>query len=405
MAYAGSVVLVQRDELLALLTPEAMTLLDDAPPVESAGDALALVTRLRAAGGSAEVVAAVVTQAKLRRRASVKFGPFAERMLFTDAGLQQATRLQVAAHHANRFRQAGAVSVADLGCGIGADSMAFASLGLEVTAFDVDEVTAAIAAHNLAPFPNAQVRHDRAEEVDLDAFDALWFDPARRTTSGGSTARHFDPADWSPSLDFVFAAGRERPTGIKLGPGIDHAYLPEDAETQWVSSNGDLVEATVWMHGTARAGIRRSALVIGRHGTAELTTGEDVRDTDVGALGPVLYEPDAAIIRARLIGDLARSLEASMISESIAWMTAEHFTPTPFASAFSVREVLPLHASSLKGELRKRGIGVLEIKKRGVDIDPAGFRRKLSLKGDASAVLILTRIGDKRVAILADRLS
>ena len=155
---------MQRDELLALLTPEAMTLLDDAPAVESSADALALVTKLRAAGGSPAVVAAVVTQSKLRRRAVAKFGPFAERMLFTDAGLQQATRLQVAAHHANRFRQAGAVSVADLGCGIGADAMAFASLGLEVTAYDLDEVTAAIAAHNLAPFPNAQVKHGRAEE-------------------------------------------------------------------------------------------------------------------------------------------------------------------------------------------------------------------------------------------------
>lgn len=179
---------MQRDELLALLTPEAMTLLDDAPAVESSADALALVTKLRAAGGSPAVVAAVVTQSKLRRRAVAKFGPFAERMLFTDAGLQQATRLQVAAHHANRFRQAGAVSVADLGCGIGADAMAFASLGLEVTAYDLDEVTAAIAAHNLAPFPNAQVKHGRAEEVDLGSFDALWFDPARRTTSG--EARH-----------------------------------------------------------------------------------------------------------------------------------------------------------------------------------------------------------------------
>lgn len=396
---------VQRDELLALLTPEAMRLLDDAPPVESSADALALVSKLRAAGGSPGLVAAVVTQAKLRRRASAKFGQFAERMLFTDAGLQQATRLQVAAHHANRFRQAGAVSVADLGCGIGADSMAFASLGLEVTAFDVDEVTAAIAAHNLAPFPNARVKHQRAEDVDLSSFDALWFDPARRTTKGGSTARHFDPADWTPPLDFVFASGRERPTGVKLAPGIDHSHLPDDAETQWVSSGGELVEATVWMHQTAREGIRRSARVIGSHGSAELTSGDEARDADLGPLGSVLYEPDSAIIRARLIGDLARSLRASMISETIAWMTADEFQETPFASAFGVREVLPLHASSLKSELRKRDIGVLEIKKRGVDIDPAEFRRKLSLKGSESAVLILTRLGDKRVAILADRLS
>ena len=49
------------------------------------------------------------------------------------------------------------------------------------------------------------------------------------------------------------------------------------------------------------------------------------------------------------------------------------------------------------------GIGRLEIKKRGVDIDPAAFRTALKLRGDGSATLILTRLGSKRLAILADR--
>ena len=42
--------------------------------------------------------------------------------------------------------------VADLGCGIGGDALGFAALGLRVHAVDADEVTAAIAAYNLAPF-------------------------------------------------------------------------------------------------------------------------------------------------------------------------------------------------------------------------------------------------------------
>ncbi len=53
--------------------------------------------------------------------------------------------------------------------------------------------------------------------------------------------------------------------------------------------------------------------------------------------------------------------------------------------------------------LRERGIGRLEIKKRGVDIDPATFRTALKLRGEGSATLLMTRIGSKRLAILADR--
>ena len=37
-------------------------------------------------------------------------------------------------------------------------------------------------------------------------------------------------------------------------------------------------------------------------------------------------------------------------------------------------ERFPLDVKTLKRELAARGIGTLEIKKRGVDIDPAQFR-------------------------------
>jgi hypothetical protein len=53
--------------------------------------------------------------------------------------------------------------------------------------------------------------------------------------------------------------------------------------------------------------------------------------------------------------------------------------------------------------LKANDIGTIEIKKRGMDIDPAAFRKKLSLKGSQAATLILTRVGDRRMAILADR--
>ena len=51
------------------------------------------------------------------------------------------------------------------------------------------------------------------------------------------------------------------------------------------------------------------------------------------------------------------------------------------------------------------GVGRLTIKKRGVDVDPAALRTALKLRGDGSATLFVTRIGSKRTAILADRLS
>ena len=381
-----------------LFTTDALSLLDSLPAWDSTADVVKTVASLRKAGHAPGTVAAVLSQARLRARAAEKFGPFAARMLFTEDGLEQATRLRVAAMHAGRFRDAGLNRVADLGSGIGADALALAAIDLEVTAVERDEVTAAIAAYNLAPWTTATVVHADATTFDLTGHDAVYLDPARR--AGGR--RLSNPADWSPSLDFAFSLGL--PTGVKLGPGVDRDLIPADAEAQWVSVDHDVVELGVWTGALARDGIRRSALVIGAHGTAELTATADSEDAPTGTLGEFLYEPDGSVIRARLIGDLARSLDARMLHPQIAYLTSDSAQATPFASCFRVATTLALDEKAIKRELKTRDIGTLEIKKRGVDIDPAAYRTALNPQGAASGTLILTRIAGRRKALLVERL-
>src|SRR5690554_5004239 len=94
------------DSLAPVLTPQGWELVNSLPPYEEEG-AFALNIALREAGHPPERVAAALTQSRLRAAARKKFGEFAGRMLFTHAGLQQSTRLSVAARHARRFREAG----------------------------------------------------------------------------------------------------------------------------------------------------------------------------------------------------------------------------------------------------------------------------------------------------------
>jgi len=390
-------------ELTALLTPEGLRLLDAQPPIESTADVARTVSQLRAAGHSPDLVSAVVTQARLRVRARAKFGEFAERMLFTRAGLEQATRLSIAARHAQRFREAGYETVADLGCGIGGDAMGLAGLGLRVEAVDADEVTAAIAAYNLAPFADTvSVRHGRAEASDLSSVDAVWLDPARRT-AGHTETKRTRPEDWSPPLDWAFDLAARMPAGIKLGPGLDRDMIPDDVEAQWVSVDGSTVELVLWSGALARENVRRAALVVRGDSAHELTAPADAPDEPVRPLGEYVHEPAGAVIRARLIGQVARTLEAGMLDARIAYLTSDAALTSPFVSTFRVRERLPAEKRALAKALRERGIGRLEIKKRGVDADPAALRTALKLRGDDEATLFLTRIGAKRVAILADR--
>ena len=399
---------MELSELQALLTPEGLRLLDAMAPVESSDDVARAVTRLRRDGHSPDLVSAVVGQARLRTRARTKFGDLAERMLFTRAGLEQATRLPIAARHAARFRDAGFARVADLGCGIGGDALGLAGLGVRVTAVEADEVTAGIAAYNLAPFGgDVEVRLGTAEDADLSGVDAVWLDPARRTAGHSETTRT-RPEDWSPSLDWVFDLASRMPAGVKLGPGLDRDLIPDDVEAQWVSADGSTVELVLWSGALAREGVRRAALVIRGDGAGgerahELTAETDAADEPPRELGAFLHEPDGAVIRARLIGDVARTLEAGMLDERIAYLTSDAALTSPFVSTFRVREVLSADEKALAKALRQRDIGRLEIKKRGVDVDPAALRTRLKLRGSASATLLLTRIGNRRTAILADR--
>ncbi len=391
-------------ELNALLTRDGLALLDELGTTESTSEVAAAVSRLRAAGHSPDLVSAVVGQAHLRAKARAKFGEFAGRMLFTRAGLEQATRLSVAGLHAVRMRQAGITEVSDLGCGIGGDSLAFAGAGLRVHAVDADEVTAALAAYNLAPFgESADVRHTTAHDAGTGPdTSAVWLDPARRT-AGHSETRRVTASDYSPSLDWCFGVARRHPTGIKLAPGLDRDLIPDDVEAQWVSVDGSVVELVLWSGALTRPGVRRAALVVRGGSTHELSAEADAEDAPVRDLGAFVHEPDGAVIRARLIGDAARMLDAGMLDERIAYLTGDAALTSPFVQSFRVRETMPAHVKTINATLRRNDIGRLEIKKRGMDVDPASFRRKLTLRGSGEATLILTRAGSGRIAILADR--
>lgn len=399
---------MERQDFISLLSPEGQALLAQVGPLEAKADVVKLVSGLRAQGHHAGLVAAVLTQAKLRRRATAKFGPFSERMIFTEAGLEQASRLSVAALHANRFRQAGIESVADLGCGIGAESMALASLDINVKAFEIDEVTAAVATYNLSPFENAFVEQADVTTIDLSKFDGLFFDPARRDLGGPvreRATRKFDPAAFSPTFDFVMEAASKKPTGVKFGPGHPHEAIPENAEAQWVSVDGDLVELGLWFGSVARPDVKRAALLINGNTRHEIISHSAERmDAHIGQLAKYVYEPDNAVVRSHLIGQLAEQIQAHLFAPEIAYLTSDEKISSPWLKGYEVLDNLVFDRKKLKAYLRERGIGVLEIKKRGSDIVPEQLRKELALKGEGAATLIVTRVGDAHRALVCKTL-
>ena len=398
---------MDRSEFAKLFTPEALALLNAIGDLDAKADVLKLVSALRAEGYDPGLVAAVLSQAKLRRRARKKFGDFTDGMLFTEDGLEQASRLQAAALHAGRFRGAGITQVADLGCGLGAESMAMGAIDLNVRAFEIDEVTAALAVFNLGAFDNVEVEQADITTLDLSQFEALFFDPARRELDGkGERAtRKFDPAQFSPNFNWVLEQARTKPTGIKLGPGHPHEAIAQDAEAQWLSIDGDLVELALWFGEVKRPKVARAATVVNSTGRHEIVSETfESEPADVSALKQFIYEPDNAVVRSHLIADLAREVGASLISREIAYLSSDREIDSPMMRGFRVLDEMAFDRKKLKAYLRERNIGTLEIKKRGVDVVPEQLRKEMSLKGEIAATLILTRVGDDHRALIAQPL-
>ena len=401
-----------------LATGEGWALLRSLPPYDDASS-LTLQSRLRDAGYDADLVAAAMTQSRLRARGAEKFGEFAAGMLFTADGLEQSTRLAIAARHAHRYAAAGVREVYDLGCGLGADAMAFAGLDLTVRGVDADEVTARIAAVNLRHWPSARVTHARAEEVRLPAGEArrhlgLWLDPARRVTGvadvRGRTKRIFSLDAISPSWAQVLAFAEQVPaTGAKLSPAFPHGAIPPGAEAQWTSWHGEVLECAVWW-GPLVATAGRTAAVC-TETTRSVVTEADAAGAagrpglrSVHDVAEWLYEPDRAIVRAGLTGALVAAVDGAELAPGVGYVTSPAAYDVPWARRFRVVTAMPFSTKHLARWLRDHGHDRVTLKKRGVTLDADVVRRQLKMtgrgKGGSEATVVLTRAGAAQAALV-----
>jgi hypothetical protein len=286
--------------------------------------------------------------------------------------------------------------------------MALATFDREVLAVERDEVTAAVATMNLRHWPEATVRCEDATATDLTGFGGAFVDPARRQVDGRAAGKRvLDPRTASPPLSFVVDLARRLPAvGMKTAPGIAHHLLPDGAEAQWISVSGEVVEAGLWFGLLARDGVRRAALVLPAEGDGTATPAEvndiGMPEPQVGPVGTVLYEPDGAVIRAGLVGQVVAAVSGRLVDPTIAYVTADRLVRTPLASAYAVEDVFPFQLKALRTWLRDRGVGRLTIKKRGTAVEPEQLRRQLRLAGENEATIVLTRL-QGRQSVLAVR--
>lgn len=353
------------------------------------------------------LIASIITQTQLRHKASSKFGVAAANMLFTPAGLEQASSSAITRLYPQLLPQTD--KLYDLGCGLGSASLAFKQAGYQVTGYEIDPLTAQFADHNLALVTGNthQIVCASALDATVPAGAAVFCDPARRS-GGHKNTQRLDPQNYSPDLDFVFTTARRAPGLVKLGPAFAHAHIPQDAVALWVSYAGSVRE-NLLLFNTPRPAGTYTAVVITDTQTHELTGAKDAAPVQTAPLGTYLYDPDGAVIRAGALQTLATLIgNTSTIDPQIAYLSSDKKYRGVFAQTFRILEVLPLRAKIISQKLRELGATSVEIKQRGCGIDPAKYRQQLRMT-DAKThtpkelTLVLTRIAGKHQAIICTR--
>lgn len=382
-----------------LITPAGQAAIQAAAALEpNEADFLAQFTRL-SRQLPPELARAALETAILRREGQAKF-PQANKLYFTRPALEQATSFAISSYRAQRY--AAFAWAADLGCSIGGDSLALATV-TPVVGIDIDPLRLEMAQANIdaAGLTGRALflRGDLRKLLPLGARTslALFFDPARRTASG----RVYSIRDYQPPLSVIDGWREQFPAlGVKISPGVKwdeiRAY---PAEVEFISLNGDLKEAVLWF-GDLKSARRRATLL---PEAASLSAADDqpLEGLAIREPGEYIYEPDPAILRAGLVELLGKQLGACQLDPDIAYLTSDRRLATPFARSWQVEEWFPFQLKTLRQALRQRRVGQVTIKKRGSPLEPETLIRQLRLQGDQQQVVFLTHLRGRPIAILA----
>ncbi|MEZ6014633.1 MAG: hypothetical protein R3F49_05945 [Planctomycetota bacterium] len=360
----------------------------------------------------------------LRLRARTRF-PAGDLPHLLAKGLEQASRPAVAAARAARLAAAlaeraggdpacpcaGAPAI-DPTAGLGSDALALARAGFEVHIGDRALAPCCARARTSRRAASRRARPSRrtralpwAPRVLAEA--ALVLDPDRRPDG----AREGDPARWSPTLaECLQLAQRAAAACIKGAPAVDPEALqltPGAVEASWISHGGELVEVAIWTGAAARRGVTREAIVLGEGAPGAAPVVARGEPVDVAPLHPDevlclpwLVEPDPAVIRAGLIGAVARDAALRPLAAKIAYLGGQRPGPPGLTRSWPVLGAAPLDRKRVRRLLGDLDIGPITVKKRGHS-DPAEvLARRFAGPGQQRGLIAVVRLDTGHIALV-----
>jgi hypothetical protein len=348
-------------------------------------------------------VRAMAEQLSCRKKALKKLPRFSRAgLLYTSLALEQCSGERMAGYRATLLS---GKRVIDLSGGLGVDCMYLARVFQEVVYCERDEVLCALAAYNMprAGISNVVIRHGESMELLAscpdDSFDWIFADPARREHGRKSVGLHASSPDVIAGHDLMLRKARR--VCIKASPALETSgleqLLPSLSSSLVVSVQGECKEIMLFLDRERPAGspvsMKAVCLGSGQDEIVEITSVEDAEKIVAESVKAFFYEPDPAIIKARLCGQLASHYGLGFVNRTVDYLTSDSLVEPFPGRSFRTVDIVPYKPKTFAAFLGRH-----DLMQTGASIQRRDFphpvdelRKKFRLKENDMHFLFFTR--------------
>jgi 16S rRNA G966 N2-methylase RsmD len=349
---------------------------------------------------------AFAEQLACRKKALVKLPRLSKNFLLYDpTSLEQCSGEDAADYKCSLFQ---GERMIDLTGGLGIDSIYFAQKFSEVVHCEINPVL-----HNIAKFNFEKLGIKNIEAIEGDGleilqrypdnyFDLIFADPARRDSTRRYTGLQNCTPDITSNTELLFC--KSNCICVKASPALEieevKKQLPYLSEYIVVSSSGECKESLLilkkeWENKSADNRFKISAVSLGRGSIEEYEDKEKTKARNIisGDYEKIkfLYEPDGAIIKARLTSSVAEKYDLDFFNNSISYMGGCQLYSDFPGRCFAVISFHRYKVQILKNYFKENEILSANIARRDFPLSPEKLFKELKLKNGGNDYLFFTK--------------
>ena len=321
-------------------------------------------------------------------------------LLYTPLLLEQSSGERTASYKTSLLS---GEKIIDLSGGLGVDSMSLARVFQDVVYCERDSLLCAVVEPNLkvSGINNVEVKNGDSvsmlAEYPDNSFDWIYVDPARREQGQRSIALEAASPDVVACHNLLLQKAPK--VCIKASPALEigglKKLLPALHTIVVVSVDRECKEILLLLERASSSDrpvqVKAVCLNADSEEITEVVGGGDTPRVVAVAVKEYLYEPDPAIIKARLSAVLARGSDLEFVNKSVDYLTADRKIDSFPGRTFQVVECVPYKPKSFRAFLEHRAIAGASIQRRDFPLSAEELRKKYRLLESERAFLFFTK--------------